>query len=122
MDYVDRDTKRITDQEGEPRDGATLRFGRVVGEITRQPVEQTPSQNDALRFRGSRRMAPDAACERVSADESVAKYRQRSAYVAAYVLDRANGFCEVYGRPRSPEHGYGCLSGVSQENSLRGRR
>ena len=53
-------------------------------------------------------MALDAACEHVSADGSVAKYRQRSAYVAAYVLDRANGFCGVCGRPapfRRPDGG-----------------
>jgi len=53
-------------------------------------------------------MALDAACEHVLADGSVAKYRQRSAYVAAYVLDRANGFCGVCGRPapfRRPDGG-----------------
>ncbi len=41
MDYVDRDTKRITDQEGEPRDGVTLRSSPAAGEIIKQPVEQT---------------------------------------------------------------------------------
>jgi len=100
MDYVDHDTKRIPDQEGKLRDGIIFRLSPSAGEIISQPIEQTAApQNDALRFRGSRQMALDATCEHVSADESVAKYRQRSAYVARYVLDRANGFCEVCGRP-----------------------
>lgn len=100
MDYVDHDTKRISDQEGKLRDGIIFRLSPSVGEIIKHPMEQTVApQNDALRFRGSRQMALDATCEHVSADESVAKYRQRSAYVARYVLDRANGFCEVCGLP-----------------------
>jgi mutator protein MutT len=99
MDYVDYYYETISDQDGNLRKGIIFRLALVQPEIATKS-EYKPSR-EANMFFSSRAAALEASSLSLSPtkQDSGRTYYQRSAQVAKYVLERANGFCEACGQP-----------------------
>lgn len=100
MDYVDHYYKEIPDEEGKLRRGIILRLTPASTELNSTVSEVKPS-NEGLAFLANRDAALAAASESsvLEKQEGKRNYYRRSAQVARYVLERANGFCEACGKP-----------------------
>lgn len=98
MDYVDHYYKEIPDEEGNLRRGIIFRLTPASIDFY-SVIEQISSEGLAFLSKRETALAAAAKSTGFQKKEGKRNYYQRSAQVASYVLERANGFCEACGRP-----------------------
>lgn len=99
MEYVDRYERMLPDVEGKMRKAIVFRLRMVEQGPSAVAFPSMGHTGPGLSFLTSRNKAMEAAKPSTTQETRASTYYERSAQVAKYVLERANGFCEGCGRP-----------------------